>query len=206
MARTKTKARKITASAIMEAMQVNTADALSSVVVGNGEPAIEVPIRTKLSLQERVGMEQDILDMVFVEDGDGAIEYCPAFRQFAFDFAIVNYFTTIELPSNGEKAADFLEKTRIAHVIADALQPGYIADIINEAVELIELRKASIAKKSKFDSLLDGVMEVVNAIKKKTDGADLAQILTYAQENVPELKGEIEQLLKSQVADATASE
>ena len=198
------KKNKITAANIIKAMGLGEEKKII-LACGMNEDTIEIAVKPRLSLLERENMLRDILDIVFVDVGDGVITYHPAFKKFAFEYEIVNYFTDISLPVNSDKAGEFLERTNIAGRIANTVPDGYISAIIAEASEMIEYRKAELLKKSKLDQVLDGIVGVVSAIQKKTDGVDLNQIMAFAQENVPELKETLEGLLRSEVAEASAN-
>lgn len=198
----KTKAKKITATNITIATKREPTPI--SIVYGDGDDAIVVPVKSYISLTERMSMVRDIAEMAFVAGDDGEIEYVPSIRKFAIDYEIVNYFTDIALPSSTDAIWRFFEATGIAQDIANALPCGYIADIIGEADELIEYRKQALLKKSKLDGVLDSVLGLVDTVGKKTENVDFSQILSYVQTNNPELAGEVEQIIKTQVAESAA--
>lgn len=197
------KKNKITAANIVKAMALEDE---KKVVLGcgTGENTIEISVKTRLSLPERASMVQDILEMVFITSTDGMVVYHPEFKKFAFEYEIVNYFTDISLPVNGDKAWDFLERTQIASRVAGAIRDNYIGEIIAEANEMIEYRKEELLKKSKLDQVLDNFLELLGAAQGKTENLDVSQIIAYAKENVPELKDKLDNLLRSEVAEASA--
>lgn len=197
------KKNKITAANIVKSM--NLEDEKKAVLVcGTDEDAIEIVVKTRLTLIERANMIRDILEMVFIDAGDGEVMYQPAFKKFAFEYEIVNYFTDISLPVNSDKAWEFLERTEIASMIANTIKNGYIADIISEANEMIEFRKEEILKRSKSDKMLDSLIDVLSAMRTKAEGFSLEQITTYAKEVAPELKDKLDELLRSEIAEASA--
>ena len=197
------KKNKITAANIVKAMALEDE---KKVVLGcgTGENTIEISVKTRLSLPERASMVQDILEMVFITSTDGMVVYHPEFKKFAFEYEIVNYFTDISLPVNGDKAWDFLERTQIASRVAGAIRDNYIGEIIAEANEMIEYRKEELLKKSKLDQVLDNFLELLGTAQGKTENLDVSQIIAYAKENVPELKDKLDNLLRSEVAEASA--
>lgn len=198
------KAKKITTVNILKAMELGENRALSF-TCGSGEGAVEVLVKPRLPLLERQSMVGDIADMVFISNEEGDVTYCPGFKKFAVEYEIINYFTNITLPVDSEKAWEFLEKTGIAARVADVLPDGYVVEIVTDANELIEYRKQELLKRSKFDAVLDNIADVVKAVGAKTEGIELPQILEYVQKNAPELKGEVEQLIKSQTAEEVAA-
>ena len=194
------KKTKITAASIAKAMKLVDNDV--SIVCGTKENAVEIPVKTHLSVSERAMLVNDITNMVFLDDENGT-RYCPVFRKFAIEFNIVSYFTEVALPSDSNKACKFLEYSGLADSIAQVLPAGYVAGIIGDANEAIEYRKQELLKKSKLDDVLEGVIGVVKALSDKTEGIDLNQIMEYVEKNMPEFKGQLEQLISEQSAEAT---
>ena len=198
---TKSKTRKITTASILAALSTDAHKDIS-VMCGEGENAVEILVKKRLSLHERIAMVDDIVDMMFLENENGESVYYPALRKFSIEYAIVNYFTDIALPADGDKARYFLEETGIADVVAGAVSDGYITEILTEAEEAIEYRKQIIAKRSKLDAILDSVVDVAQTISKKTEGIELPQIMEFVQKNAPEFKSSLEKLLANEKVDA----
>ena len=190
------KAKKITATSIAKAL--NLGDAKNQTIsFGSGDDAVEVSVKRRLSMSERASMVNDIANLVFIAGEDDEYSYCPAFKKFGVEYAIVNYFTDIVLPSGTDKIAEFLEDSDIAEKIASVVSSGYIRVIIFEADELIEYRKNELLKKSRIDSILDNVCAIAKNIKDATDGLELPQIMEYIQKYAPdELKGEFTKFLE----------
>ena len=197
------KKAKITAASIAKAMELVDTNAIT-ITCGMGENTIEIPVKVRLSITERAMMVSDIVNMVFIED-ENSTRYCPAFKKFAIEYNIVTYFTDIALPSDSNKACKFLEQSGLADRIAQSLPEGYVMGIIADANEAIEYRKQELLKRSKLDSLLDGALGIVQALSEKTEGIELPQIMEYVEKNMPEFKGQLEQLISAQAAEAKAS-
>ena len=197
------KKAKITVTNIMKAMNMEPEKRIV-LACGMGEDAIEISVKPRLSLPERANMIQDILSMVFITLPDGTVVYHPEFKRFAFEYEIVNYFTDISLPVNSDKAWDFLDRTRIAARIAGVVRDNYIGEILAEANETIEYRKTELLKKSKLDQVLDGFIDVLTAVQGQTDGFNISQLIDYVGKNVPELKDTLNNLIRSEVAEASA--
>lgn len=197
------KKNNIKAAAIAKAMGlVDNNKAI--IACGMGEDTIEIAVKTHLSVSERAMMVSDIVNMVFITDENGS-RYCPAFKKFAIEYNIVNYFTDVALPSDTDKACKFLENSGLANRIVNALPDGYAIEIITEATEAIEYRKQELLKKSKFDDLIENVLGVVKTLSATTEGIDFPQIMEFVEQNMPELKGQLEQVISTQVAGAQPS-
>ena len=197
------KKAKITAASIAKAMGLIDAKT-ATITCGMKDDTVEIPVKTHLSVSERAMMVSDITNLVFITDENGT-RYCPAFKKFAIEYNIVSYFTEVSLPADSNKACKFLEQSGFANRIAQALPDGYILEIVSDANEAIEYRKQELLKKSKLDDLLDRVLGVIQTLSDKTDGIDLPQIMEYVEKNMPEFKGQLEQLISVQTAVATAT-
>lgn len=197
------KKNKITAASIAKAMElVDTS--IITITCGMREDTIDIPVKAHLSVSERAMMVSDITNMVFITDENGT-RYCPAFKKFAIEYNIVTYFTDVALPSDSNKACKFLEQSGLANRIAQSLPDGYVVEIIAAANEAIEYRKQELLKRSKLDDLIDGALGVVQTLSNKTEGIELPQIMEFVEKNMPEFKGQLEQLISAQTAGATAT-
>ena len=194
------KKTKITAASIAKAMELID-DGAIIITCGTGENVIEIPVKNHLSINERVIMVNDIIDMIFIADENG-MSYYPALKNFAINYNVVTHFTDVALPLDSNKSCKFLEQSGLAHRIIRALPEGYILGIIDDVNEAIEYRKQEMLKKSKLDDLLDNVLSVIQTLKDKTEGIELPQIMEFVDKNMPEFKGQLEQLISVQNTEA----
>lgn len=197
-------AKKITAKKIMKALADREAGHIS-VNFGSDENPVEVTVKPYLKLEEILSLIRDVEEVVFPEDEFGGIQYIPGVEEFACEYAIVEYFTNIELPDNAEDAWTFLRSTRAIHKIEHAVGETfyYVERSLRNA---INHRKEQLLKKSKLDDVLDGISSLVSAVKEKTDNIDLAQIMDYLNESNPALKGELEEFIRAQMAEEDPAE
>lgn len=193
------KKTKITAEAITKAMNLHEEKTIA-LTIGCGDMEIELRVKARLSLAERAKMISDIVDMVFVDDENGT-RYCPAFKTFAIEYNIVNYFTNVALPADPNKANKFLEMTELAHQVIQLFPDDYIGHIISDSIEAIEHRKQEILKESKLDNLIGGALNLIHALNQKVKDADISQIMEFVEKNMPEFKGQVEQLISSYSAE-----
>ena len=197
------KKTKITAVTIAKAMELVDFSPVT-IKCGNGDNAIEIPVKPRLTLSERATMVSDIVNMLFIGIDDD-VRYCPAFKKFAIEFNIVTHFTDVHMPIDSDKAYNFLERSDLAHRIIQELPDGYVDDIISDAMEAIEYRKQELLKKSKLDEILDSVLGVAHAIRDKTQNIEIPQIMEYIEKYMPEFKGQIEQLISAQADTGVAT-
>ena len=182
---TKNKNKKITAASIMSAFGSTDYDDIC-ISIGEAENAVQIQVKSRISLVERMSMVSDIVNMVFIKNGDGKYTYHPALRRFAYDYAIVNYFTSIDLPKTTEKSWEFLRKTNIASEIVRALNCDTISEILTEANEAIEYQKQLMLKETKLDAVLDNILDIAKISKEKLKDIELPQIMEFIQHNAPD--------------------
>lgn len=175
-----------------------------SIAVGSGENAVTVLVKDFLTLEERRDLVGNIVNMVFVKDANGDVLYCPYFKKLAYEVSFIMFLTNVVLPKDLNEIWAFLRKTDLANAVIQALPKEFIGEIVNEANELIEFRKAKLANTSEFDELISGIVDLVKTVGKKLDESDGKAILEYLKENLPDLKDEIERGFQEQVAEETA--
>lgn len=197
MAKTK---KKITVASMMRAMNADKQNK-DIMTIGEGEDQFKVTVKKKLNLHERADMVSSIVDMVWARDENDNEVFAPYLRKFAYDFNILNYFTDIPLPDDMDKVWEFIDNTNITVMVIDFVGGGYIDNIIREANEAIEYRKAKALKRSKLDNILDSLSDVISAVSNKTQNLDVNGILDLTQAYAPELKGEVENIIRSQIAE-----
>jgi len=171
---------------------------------GTKENTVEVNVKPFLTIDERKDMVNGIVDMLFVEDGDGVVHYCTYLKKFAFEYHIVSCLTNIALPGDVDKIWDFLSHTDVARRVVLALPEGFVAEIIGEANEMIEFRKAKLEKQSKLDGILSGLAGLMNMVTEKLEGNDGEAIMAYLDKNMPDLKEQLSEAFKEQTVSDTA--
>ena len=197
------KVKKNTIASIMKAIDANK-NINKVLSIGEGEAQVEIVVKTRLSIYERADMVNSIANMVWATDEEENDSFAPYLRKFAYEFNILNYFTNISLPDDMGKVWDFIDSTDIACEVIDCVGGGYIENIIREADEAIEYRKQQKLSRSKLDSLIDSLGGVVKLISDKTKNLDMNGLLGMLQTFSPELKGELEKIIQSQIEEVSA--
>ena len=197
-------AKKITIKKIIKATNENYAEPIA-ITYGEGESAIEIPVRRYLSLGERVMFVNTVVDSVFMVSESGEEMYVPALEGFALAYAMVSFFTPIDISEDGEEAWDFIARTgickRIEHIAKEEVES--LTEVVYNA---IKFRKEKILKRNKLDDVLDSIASVAAAVKEKTDDMDMSQILDYLDKANPELRNQLEEFVKSQISDESPTE
>ena len=197
-------AKKITIKKIIKATSENCAEPMV-IAWGEGESTVEIPVRKRLSLGERVMFVDTVVDSVFMVSETGEEMYVPALEDFALAYATVTFFTPIDIPENGEAAWDFITRTNICKYIRRIAEEE-LESLVRAVYDAIEFRKEKIFKRSKLDDVLDSIASVAAAVREKTDDLDMSQILDYLDKVNPELRSQLEEFVKSQISDESPTE
>ena len=204
MSKTKTN-KKISVSTIMKIAGAEPEEP-KVITYGDEKEKVEVSVKTFLSLNERIAMIDDVIDMVFLTGDDGKCVYYPSIKKFAVTYAFVNYFTNISLPTDSNAAWYFFEKTSIADKIIDSLGDKYFSEILAQINEAIEYKRQTLIKASKLDTIIDSIIDIIQTLSDKTKDIELPQLLEFAQKNAPEFKEALERMIKTAETSPAASE
>lgn len=170
------------------------------ITFGAGDSEIVVNVKQTLTLAKRREMIETIAGMVFLQSEENQkMQYCPYFRKFAIDYNIISYFTDIALTDSAESIYTFITYTDIINKILDIVGGNYIQDIVREANDMIEFKKATILKENKLDDIMSSVANFITFAKTKLEELDVDSITAFLKENMPELKGLME-MVSSQEA------
>jgi hypothetical protein len=173
-------------------------DEFARVTFGTTEKTVEVLVKKRLSLADRKRFTDAVVDMCFVDDGEGNVLYCPYLKKFAFEYHIALFFTNIELSGDVEEVCEFLAGTDVVRRVAMSIDESYIGELFGEVNELIEYRKEALLKRSKLDDVLSTVSEIANSLGAKFEGEDGESVMKYLEANIPNFKDEIAIVLQEQ--------
>lgn len=197
------KTKKITMAAIVKATdKLNERNIIAT--YGEGENAVEIAVKTRLTMSERITFVNDIVDTLFVSDNNEHTIYIPSLRDFAFGYALVRYFTNVPLSGGAGKIFAFLEETQFVTWLTNIIGEEYVAKMVAYADEAIEYRKQREMKTSKLDELLESVLSVVKAVGDETKDIDVAQIMNYVQQNAPEFADTVKKMIDEQATSVVA--
>lgn len=196
------KKTKNTATKITKALS-STNENIKSFYIGDGEDKIEVHYKENLSLIEMTAMVNSVLGFVFLitSEDDDDMEYHPEFTNFAIEHSVINYFTDVVLPANADKAHEFLRKTNIASIVRSYI-PDAVEEMTNVSVAAIEYKKQQMLKKSKFDSLLNGITSLISSLNGYTENIKIEDIASQ----FPDLKEQLSTFLKTSTAEEIPAE
>ena len=195
---------KITMAAIVKATdKLNERNVVET--YGDGENAVEITVKTRLTMSERITFVNDVVDTLFVTDKKtGNVIYVPSLRDFAFGYALVRYFTNVSLSGGAGKVFAFLEETQFVAWLTNIIGEEYVAKMAAYTDEAIEDRKQKEMKTSKLDELLENILSVVKAVGDETKNIDVSQIVNYVQQNAPEFADTVKKMIDEQATSVVA--
>ena len=163
----------------------------------NGENSVQIMVKQSITLTEYSNMIKDIATMVFIDNGNGNIEYAPYLKRFAVYFEILNYFTNINIPANTNKIWAFINREDIMSKIINAIPKGYMHSMLSDTAAMIDFKKSQ--KRGKFDEILIGVGDIISKIKEKTSNMNQEDMLELMNNLSPELKEGLASALSAQI-------
>ena len=164
--------------------------------IGEGENVVEVNVRGSLSFRERCELITDVAKMSFKEDEDGTVSYAPYIFKFALDFNIINYFTNVKIPTDLEKAWEFVNASCLAERVAEVVPGDYINDIARDAKELVLYKAKKAGSNSNLDKLLGSIISIVDTFSEKLDNVTGENLVEQLSDLIPGLKEKIPTILE----------
>lgn len=141
-----------------------------------GDVTFAVEVKGTIPFTERLAMERDIVDMVFVSDEIELSSYQPALLGFSKKCAVLAHYTGIKLPSNTDALWDILNSTTIYQDVLNYVGKE-IEDIFGEATEAIEIRKSYIVHNGVFNTAINKITGFLDKLQVNTNGIDVQQLL-----------------------------
>lgn len=139
---------------------------------------VEIEVRRYISLQEANDFVDVVVSGAFQSDSDGAESYSFIMRQYAWNLAILTYFTNIKPDIGADRLYTIIYDTNIMSRITECIVSKQLEDL-NSAVESGVKYMSSIAASTqsyktselmrKVDYLLSAISITSNAMKDISD-------------------------------------
>lgn len=135
----------------------------------------EIPfkIKTYLAPDELLQFVRDVTSICVV---DGV--YYPALFDFAFKLTFFEIATNITLPSNIEKAANFIYGTGVYEIIVGETKHFccHVEPLVSRLEKACREQIDLITRKSKSDELFDLIISIVEKYESKLDGINIKEL------------------------------
>lgn len=141
-----------------------------------GDVTFSVEVKGTIPFTERLAMERDIVDMVFVSDEIELASYQPSLFEFAKRFSVLAHYTGVKLPSNTDGLWDILNSTIIYQDVLDYVGKEII-DIFGEATKAIETRRDYIVHNGMFSGLINKATALFDKFQLDIGNLNTEQII-----------------------------
>lgn len=172
MAKKKQTTDKISIKDVIAAYSAEGDNDVASVQVGN----MVFTIRQQTSLAERADMVREIVAMCFTDDG----EYLAYASEFAKYYVVLKHLTNINVNCGMETVWSLISNDGFTNAIYG--HSALAHHVWAEADEMIDILKEKNLRKSKFDLLLDGLLQLMDVVRTKAENISMDDIAQYFPE------------------------
>jgi hypothetical protein len=139
---------------------------------GEGENLLKINVNPILSFEKRTEMVRKIADMILSSEAKSVSEYYPEQKRLAERFALLTYFTDLEIPKDLETLWLVLNHTPIYDDVVIYVGK-YFYDILKDAEALVESRKSYLEHKPGLSTFLDKISGVLDSLGKQLSTEDV---------------------------------
>lgn len=167
--------------------------------LGVGDAAIKIMIKKQISLMDIAAFVEGVMEMVFRTNEQDIEIYCPQFKDFAFRYNLIVFFTNIDLQDRHlQDAEQIVLNEEIYEAISDIIGPSmYI--LYDATDDLIQYKLKRMVRQSKFDETLNSIVEVIKALTDKINNEDQSELLKYLEDNIPGFKDELNKTFQEEM-------
>lgn len=139
---------------------------------------IEIKIVGDLTLKMMAQITHDAAALVLVDMGDGHLDYCPAWVDFAFEYSLIKNLTDASLPDDDiEYAYNCMCKNDYVARIVEHFGKEKINYLYKSTKELIEYNKSKLTGLGRFDKVIGGIEKIIDNIQNLTDDMTPEQLM-----------------------------
>lgn len=139
---------------------------------GIEDDVVEIEVRTMLSLSEASDLVELVVGAAFTEDENGAMIYSDLMQQYAWNLAILTYFTNIKPDIGAERLYTIIYKTDLMDKVFDCISSRQTADLMSAiAKEVRHIGDMTVNTQSvRTSELMDKIDTVMSAVTVATNG------------------------------------
>jgi len=172
---------------IMKKLIVSQSNKATKVSYEIESEKFEFTVKPVISFTKRMQLVNEIINLVVDNTTNTLIDYNPATRKFAQRYAIIKYFTDINLPKNADDVWLLLTQTQI-YEDTIAIVGEDIDDIIKEADSGINALVEQLTRKSNIQSMLNKLID--NAEFGATEGGEILGQVVELFKKIPNMSQE----------------
>lgn len=139
---------------------------------GIEDNVVEIEVRTMLSLSEARDLVELVVGAAFTEGDGGVMIYSDVMQQYAWNLAILTYFTNIKPDIGAERLYTIIYKTDLMDKVFDCIPSRQTADLMSAiAKEVRHIGDMTVNTQSvRTSELMDKIDTVMSAVTVATNG------------------------------------
>lgn len=139
---------------------------------GIEDDVVEIEVRTMLSLSEASDLVELVVGAAFTEDESGSMIYSDLMQQYAWNLAILTYFTNIKPDIGAERLYTIIYKTDLMDKVLGCIPSRQTSDLMSAiAKEVRHIGDMAVNTQSvRTSELMDKIDTVMSAVTVATNG------------------------------------
>lgn len=139
---------------------------------GIEDDVVEIEVRTMLSLSEASDLVELVVGAAFTEDESGSMIYSDLMQQYAWNLAILTYFTNIKPDIGAERLYTIIYKTDLMDKVLGCIPSRQTSNLMSAiAKEVRHIGDMAVNTQSvRTSELMDKIDTVMSAVTVATNG------------------------------------
>lgn len=161
--------KKNTTKALMQTIECKDIFEKITLEIGKDEK-ITVNITRRLSIADQRKFFDDILSWIFVDSSEGERIYCPHYKELAFKYCVISYFSDLQMPSDVNKIYQIIDGSSVYNDISKAIGDEYLSFLFACLNEMVNHELLKSVNKSRFDKFIDAADSYLKELSKVING------------------------------------
>nr|DAW19886.1 MAG TPA: hypothetical protein [Caudoviricetes sp.] len=139
---------------------------------GIEDDVVEIEVRTMLSLSEARDLVDLVVGAAFTEDESGTMIYSDLMQQYAWNLAVLTYFTNIKPDLGAERLYTIIYKTDLLGKVLDCISARQTSDLLSAITrEVRHIANMTVNTQSvRTGELMDKIDTMMSAVTVATNG------------------------------------
>lgn len=145
---------------------------------GEGEKELAIKVYPVLPFMKRTEMVREIIDGVFMDGKDSVNTYVPEFLTLLQKYAVIKYFTDLQLPTKLDDMWLVLNYTSLYDDVVQIVGESEIKDIFDAANKAIDTYRQYLVSKTDMHSFMDKIGGVLKDFEGRIPQEDITEIVS----------------------------
>ena len=165
-------------TAQIKAFVVASAPKVTELKYGEGEKELAIKVYPVLPFMKRTEMVREIIDGVFMDGKDSVNTYVPEFLTLLQKYAVIKYFTDLQLPTKLDDMWLVLNYTSLYDDVVQIVGESEIKDIFDAANKAIDTYRQYLVSKTDMHSFMDKIGGVLKDFEGRIPQEDITEIVS----------------------------